>query len=416
MVRINNKQSGAVSLFIVIFTTLLMTIATISFTRIMLQDQEEATTTDLSQSAFDSAQAGVEDGKRALLRYLSICNEKGYSSADCQAEKDNFKSDASCNQAVLKLSDVQLSATGDIPVKTGNNSSLEQAYTCVKIKLNTDDYLGIFTSQDQTKLIPLNGVAGFNTVQVEWFNVDDAGGNFLDLLSWANVNPGSALPLRRASSWPDNRPPVMRTQIIQFASTFDLGQLDTSNSVSSDNSTVFLYPFASPTASPTNITGYDMRSNGYQYIISTIGSSTIKSNQPVPIYCVSSYSGGENFACKAQIKLPDTVGGARQNLFLRLKPLYNGANYRVTLLNDTDSVQFSAVQPEIDSTGRANTLYRRVASRVELTDIDFPYPDAEIDINGSFCKDFSITDSEHDYNKIQAGYSADVSGVGSCTE
>lgn len=414
MDRINQRKNGAVSLFVVIFTTLLMTIVTISFTRIMLQDQNEATNTDLSQSAYDSAQAGVEDGKRALLRYLSLCNN---GEPGCQGAKDSINS-SECNAAVLTLSGVSQSVAGDIPVKTGNNSALEQAYTCVKVSLNTDDYLGTFTSQDQTKVIPLNGVAGFNTVQVEWFNVDDAGGNVLDLLSWANVNPGSALPLRRTSSWPDNRPPVMRTQIIQFASTFDLGQLETSNSVSSDNNTVFLYPFASPTASPTNITGYDMRSNGYQNIISTIGSSTIKSNQPVPIYCVSSYSGGENFACKAQIKLPDTVGGARQNLFLRLMPLYNGSNYRVTLLDNANPVQFNAVQPEIDSTGRANTLYRRVATRVELTDIDFPYPDAEIDIEGSFCKNFSITDDEDDYNKIDAGYGNTDEQLGSsgCSE
>ena len=83
-------QKGAVSLFVVVFAAMLITIVTIGFIRIMVRDQQQATAVDLSQSAYDSAQAGVEDAKRAFLRFQNICNSSA-TSAECAVEKKNFE-------------------------------------------------------------------------------------------------------------------------------------------------------------------------------------------------------------------------------------------------------------------------------------------------------------------------------------
>lgn len=94
---VTQPERGAVSIFIVIFAALLMTIVTIGFVRIMVNDQSQATNSDLSQSAYDSALAGVEDAKRALLQYQTICATGTV--AECNAATAGVSSSV-CNEAV----------------------------------------------------------------------------------------------------------------------------------------------------------------------------------------------------------------------------------------------------------------------------------------------------------------------------
>jgi hypothetical protein len=83
-----------------------------------------------------------------------------------------------------------------------------------------------------------------------------------------------------------------------------------------------------------------------------------------------------------------------------LSGLYNGAHFKVNLkkggANGTP-VAFNGVQPIVDSTGRANDLFRRVQARIELTS-DMTYPDAVIDLDGDLCKNFTITNDDSGYS------------------
>lgn len=380
-----HKHSGAVSIFIVVFAALLITIVTVSFVRIMLQDQKQATTTDLSQSAYDSSQAGVEDAKRALLRYQSICNSGG----DCVAAAnaiDSTKTPA-CNASIGTLgTDV---SGNEVKVQTGNSNALDQAYTCVKITLNTDDYLGTL-SANESNIIPLSGVSDFNTVQIQWFSSKNLSGHSANLAT-STTN----LPLLSQTSWSLYRPSIMRAQIMQFGSNgFTLNDFDSNASGNRSNAnTLFLYPSNSPLDS-------------FSFVSDT---RRISKGSPLAVHC-STTLGANNYACAAKLKLPDPIDGVgvHRTLLLRLSALYNGSDYRITLLNNTTAVQFNAVQPQIDSTGRANDLFRRVQTRVELTDTTFPYPEAAIDITGNLCKDFSVTDNPNDYNKGSVGLSGCV--------
>lgn len=385
----NIKQRGAVSIFIVVFTALLITVVTIGFVGIMVQNQQQATTTDLSQSAYDSAQVGVEDAKRALIYYQNVCG--GSDVTNCtQAVKNAFALNAKCNDPVETLSDVT-AVGGEVKVQTnGVNNVLDQAYTCVKIDLQTDDYIGTL-GQDSSKFIPLIGVSDFNTIRIEWFSVKDLQGTTTSV-DVPLFNAGT--PLLNQASWTSiaslNRPSIMRAQLIQFnPSGFILSDLD-NNSVNASNNTLFLYP--------TNI------ANSSKAFASDVRKTTKDIAQ---INCSSSLA-SLIYSCSATITLPTTVRVGDLTTYLNLTSIYKKTNYRIALSNSglpcdpatrigAGCVKFNAVQPSIDSTGRANDLFRRVQTRVELIDANFPYPEAAVDLAGSLCKDFSITDNVVDY-------------------
>ena len=387
----SNKQRGAVSLFVVIFAALLITIVTVSFVRIMIQDQQQASTTDLSQSAYDSAQAGVEDAKRALLRLQSICSD--VNNPDCAPTRTKINSTI-CNTAVETLTDVADAAAksknGEVNVQTGStNNELDQAYTCVKIITKTDDYVGNL-GQNASKFIPLAGVSSFDTIKIEWFSTKDLQAS----TTLANIPAftATAPPLLNQNGWTSlavpNRPSIMRAQLIQFNNTgFLLSDFEGGASTNGFNNTLFLYP--SNIVETTKSFASDIR-------------KTAKTTSvPTQVHC-NDLSGTQDFACSATITLPAPVaGGTDHTQYLNLTSLYKNSNYRVTLWSGSGPtatrVQFDGVQPEVDSTGRTNDLFRRVQTRVELTDVNFPYPDSAVDITGNLCKDFRITDNPIDY-------------------
>lgn len=377
------------SLFAVVFAMLLITIVTVSFVRIMVGDQQQASDTDLSQSAYDSSQAGVEDAKRALLRYREACV------TGTQAECDGLAAQLADNQCNVALRVGGVVAVADDGTNTGEvrvqqsvgDVVLDQAYTCVTMKLRTDDYLGS-RSAGSSQLVPLVGASTFNEVTIEWFTRDDISSSTTAVLDLPGAS--TSQPLYQQTSWPVNRPSVLRAQLMQFGSSFTMGSFDATVAGQSNANTVFLYPSASGVSGTDSFTVRDIRRSN------PTGTSPADSrtDTPLPVTCSPNLAAG-GYACKLTLQLPDPIGGGARNAFLRVTPLYNATHFRVSLSQSGTLVQFKDVQPEVDSTGRANDIFRRVLSRVDLYDTTFPYPEAAVDLTGNFCKDFAVTDTQY---------------------
>ncbi len=386
----HTKERGAVSLFVVIFAMLLLTVVTVSFLRIVMTDLRQSSDVDLSQSAYDSAQAGVEDAKRALLRYQAYCSTT--TEANCNTLANQLSVD-SCNTA-LRIGGVVPGTSGEVPVQSTSSSSasasFEQAYTCVTMRLNTSDVVG--SVEDGTsKYIALKGAnpssgasTDFNEVTVSWFSQKNLSSPSqpISLLSQSSLSP-----LLKQTDWPSNRPPILRTQLMQTGSSFTLSDFDSINASSQSNAnTLFLYPSSDGTQA-TSFVGRDIRSSGAGDSPDAASPGTT----PLPIRCVSALSSG-GYACSVRLTLPDPVGGGSRQGYLRLTPLYGATQFQIKLSNNGVPVDFKGVQPSVDSTGRANDIFRRVETRVELSPDGTGLPDAAVDVSTEFCKDFAVTD------------------------
>lgn len=385
-IRYNNnfKQNGAVSLFIVIFTALLVTTITISFMQLMVRDQQQATYSDLSESAYDSAIAGVEDAKRALLLQQKC---QGDMSQRCNDIRMAIK-DGNCNTLGRIFG-----STTDTETKiqqSEGDKKLEQAYTCVKITSNTKDFLGTIDPNTNATLVPLRTAKeDFNTVTISWSQ--NKTGDTPDLAKGTDRSlPRVGYPVG-SPSWPSNRPALLRAQLINGNGTtsttsFKLSDFDTSGF----SNTLFLYP------SETGLTTANFTtSDGRHLTDGTPGAPA--TNNPELIKCDKSAGSGQ-YICTVTIRLASTVKAGQAATFLSLAAFYNPTDFRVQLSYDssTDFIEFDGVQPEVDSTGRANDLFRRVVSRVELEGT-FQYPVAALETAGNLCKTFSVTTDTTDY-------------------
>jgi hypothetical protein len=383
------KDRGAVSLFVVIFAALLITTITITFVRLMVQNQQQAIANDLSKSALDSAFAGVEDAKRAIVTLRNRCTGNAAGSAECvnlaRALNDSSLCD-SMQQAGIAGS------PGDKEVLVKQNEGDElllQAYTCVKVQMNTPDFIGSVTP-NASRLIPLRSSGPFNQVTVEWFSQKDL------QTSLGETNPSNAPvdlslddKLQKLADWPKNRPPVLRVQLIQFGDSFNLSDFNSSSNGQADNQALFLIP---------SKVGRNNASFADDVRQSHISASLEQ------IRCDQTFSSSSNngqYACSATITLPDPIGGNSTNrrAYLRLSEIYNSnTTFRITMANNAATpVFFNGVQPLIDSTGRANDLFRRVRSRVELDASAVVPVEAAVDITGSLCKTFLVTDKPEDF-------------------
>lgn len=382
------RQQGAVSIFIVIFTALLVTVVTASFIQLMVHNQEQATNNDLSQRAYDSALAGVEDAKRALVA-LKSCDSNPQ--PNCAGLRSALVSRGTSDCQILGDPSVGVVTftNGEVTVGDGTKN---QAFTCVRVTVMTDSYTGNL-KKNESVVIPLHTDDGtdlsISTVRISWFLSSDIQGSGSKTPDY----PASMdLPKDDGVQWPVNRPPLMRSQLIQFQrGNLKLGDFD---AVGNNNAkTLFLFP---------------MIAGGNQNFALDGRLSPASRNTVAPSPCDTTYT-KNGYACSVDIDVPPLAGAAARDAFLQLTSLYNDASYRVQLIGSNGTIlNFDNVQPNVDSTGRASDLFHRVSARVSVNGgTGGTYADAALNLGKSLCKDFFIT-------SLPADYDSDASGNGNC--
>lgn len=434
-------RRGAASMYVVIFTTILLSIISLSFIRIVLAEVARSSHQDISQSAYDSALAGIEDAKVALLKYHD-CLSRGFNYLNivkkvnmgqklndgCEElvyNMEEFMKKESCDTIASVLKRIPQKETGSVMIESSTQSTgetgdsnarfLDQAYTCVKIQKDVKDYRAFLDHGTRARIVPLrtNNIAEMKSIKISWHSVN-------------RYDPNSQISTRRTMSFSPSknyfpnsgyddpeysyRPPTLKVQLFQVdrnrhnstQDQFALGDLNINNQpgdrANTDRGTLFLRPIGSDNNPSTPQSPHLLGEEG-----NTFADSADKAiNHIVDVGCLVEGKNSSGFMCDEVLTFPKPFRGGERSqggTFLRISLPYTDPSTdfsiklckdeRGTDCNDTD---FANVQAVVDATGRADYSYRRIESRIEMIDPNFPYPDFAIDApNADVKKDFLIT-------------------------
>ncbi|MBQ3309854.1 hypothetical protein IJG73_00180 [Candidatus Saccharibacteria bacterium] len=402
----SKTKRGAASLYVVIFITLLFGVITLSFVRLVISEATKTTNTDLSQSAYDSALAGIEDAKVALLKYHD-CLSRGYSpnrsGNECEKAIYNMQSNidnGSCDPVAATLArkqesdgSVVIQETKDSTQK-GNSSNMLQAYTCVKINEELDDYRTTLDTNTRLRIIPIRSsqIDNLGSIKVRWFSDQNKGNQGFN---YFGISRNDA-PV----------PPVISVQLLQADPTFKLSHLSVSSAVGTDRATAYFSPSRTSDLTNNSISAKDFSASNNK----AVNNKERRGAQDVDVpgnkrlyrvICADSNQAVEWF-CEANISVPNVYGGGTNRndgaTFIIVTLPYGAPTTDLSVqLYDRNGnvINFSGVQARVDSTGRANDLYRRIETRVELVDVNYPYPEFTIQMNDNqnsvIEKKFSVT-------------------------
>ncbi len=372
----HNRQAGFVSLFSVIFFMLLITVLTVSFLRLMILEQQQSLDNDLSDSAKASAQSGLEDGKRAILKYQGLAGGDPLK-AQLATALNSTACDAITGSAPI-TSALGINATGNAV----GNAQLNQYYTCLNVQLNTSDYLGQEPA-GQSDFIPLHAGPSdvFDQIKISWHLLSSTVGTDGDGQPGGLAPSTTLLPLINptvpSNSWTQQRyPAYLRVQLYGYPS----GSFDRSG-LTQRSRTVFLVP---STSGPAVV---DLGTAD-----GTPGVFDSAKAAPTPAVCSPAFTNYGSYDCNATLSLPAGLPSPGNTYFLRVTPIYGQTHFRVQLYHSSPGnvINFNEVQPVIDATGRANDVYRRLQARVRLDTVG-QVPEYVVESADTICKNEEIT-------------------------
>lgn len=392
---------GSASIYVVVMATLLFGVITVSFIRIIMNEMSKTTSDELSQSAYDSALAGVEDAKIALKKYYNCISAGAGAPSECTKIEDGIEQSKVAPGAVNDTDEAnnneKCDGIAEALGRTHNNGEVSigddatnQAYTCVLINDSPSDYRANFSAASSTSVVPLRAANPNEVTAVK--------------ISWVKIYDGIVTNFYDSSFKEDPYvPPALSAQIIQSAESFTIKSFEETSGSATNRGTVIL----APSDSGNNFVGASVLLNSNNH------TSSANKREPQSVKCDST----ADYICHTIIKIPqyytdgvNNTGGRNQDtFFLILTDLYGQATEEMSFsvemcINNTglesgvcDTTPFLDTQIAVDATGRASDMYSRVEARIEFIDLGYPYPGYAIQTSGtgedSIKKNFYVTNN-----------------------
>ena len=421
-------KQGAASFYVVAFSTLILLIVVASFTALVIAQITRSSNDDLSQSAYDSALAGVEDAKLAYYSYQNCVSQGAIAkqpSADATTLScgeiiwlvENAPDDCDAvakilGRTVIKDDDgnaigVSVDETTGGGVAGGANN-MQQAYTCTKLQSSLKDYRTTLSSSNPMKAVNVKidnmgrddiTVDSIKKIKVSWgsdLNASD--------IQMTNFTGGQVKYRQVTPTYPAANPPTIAIAIVQAEREFTMSDLTVAKNGRTDRGMVYLTPVTTSGRSTDSVadnyigTSYGYDASAKMNLSKISASSLIKSNDlvhenlPLGVSCPN--VGVSDFACSAMIELPQPVDSNGDGIAVRDENSFTvamllpygaptdvmleffcaddkvcGVEKSITEEGNTETsvsqINLKGMQIGIDSTGRANDLFRRVDTRIE---------------------------------------------------
>lgn len=409
MSKNSKTKQGMASIYIVVFTTLLISIITLSFLRIMLSESGRTSRDTLSDSAYNSALAGIEDAKTAYSLYQKALAGDNSNEAkrakdvlEAKDQPDRYQPENDCDLVRKALGGTSSSEY------TIDKDITDQAYTCVSMSLE-GNFAGYITKDDPVLVVPLRSKDSMKPGS----NADGIKGV---KIVWYNLNSGPSLKDISDGYGYSNEEDVVDGNYLSSQEAGIFGQMGMQSDdapVDLNALNVMLVQSSKGDTDPSHYyaaaSEYSQTNRGYLTLVPYDGgaitdaisidkkafvqSANKTMNQPIPVKCYSD----NDARCEVKIDFPDPVlGGERdpENFFLVLNKLYSDPELEVQIemYNDSgDEIKFWNVQPIVDATGRAGDLMRRVEARLGTKNGADLLPTAELSVDGNIEKNFYVT-------------------------
>lgn len=408
------QKRGVASLYVVIFATMVFGVIALSCMRVMLSEVSQSGDDDLSRSAYDAAMAGVEDAKTAINRYYTCLSSGGGGDCDTNARSVLFKNDCDTSIGVAEYLYHQTAnsdGNSEILVQENNKENgSDQAYTCVIVSDVVPDYRGTLTTDTKTKVVPLGVNAVGNTVdggdassdlgsvkriQLKWYSYLNEGDETGGSQGFVNLTPNKSLKDANHATIP----PTLSVTLIRVSDSISISNLHKASSGADYSSVVLL---------PNNFTSSEQVKRITKNQLEKAGDALADKHEPIEVTCSTT----SEFACAVDLEVDFD---SHDSAFLVVSLPYGEkiTDFAVAMYsseNNADLIKFKGAQLSVDSTGRTNQLFRRVETRLEPSDLYFPYPQYALDLggggDGGLTKNFWITANcwySHKVNGANAG-------------
>ena len=332
------KQAGFISIITVITLSILLSLLTLAFVKVMNRSMRQTLDTQLSTQANYAAETGINDAIKAI-----ISNPAGIAADDTDCAPTPISATANVtNQAQLG---------------SGAAGAAAEAYTCQLISSGVKDVLATITDQT-ARIYPVKtDIVNASNVVIEWE----------DQATKSNFNTGAADSYQPLGSWPANAPAMLRVTLFTPCPG---GCADFNRSALINNQKNFFIKPGTVANATLNYSDAD-------------GTASLSDCQNI--------NNGRPFACKITINLTGINTSQSNALFMKISPMYGSASVRFMGNNATGSpLAMYGAQYRIDVTGKANDVYRRLEVRLPLASYVNPGTGIE---SANVCKKFEWSGS-----------------------